>query len=135
MDIWHQCFGHIAVETIKNAVQKGLLDGLDMIGDHKMKGTCKDCIFGKMHNLPYNEEVIHETRVMEHIHVDLWGPSLVTSAGGSRYFMLLMDGALSFRTVEFLREKSAKNTLAILKAYITEGKRQTNQKLLRVRVD
>ena len=76
-----------------------------MIGDHRIKGTCEDCIFGKMYNLLYNEEVIYETRVMEHIHVDLWGPSPVTSAGGSQYFMLLMDGASLFQTVEFLREK------------------------------
>jgi len=42
---------------------------------------------------------------LEYIHIDLWGPSLVVSAGGACYFMLIMDGTSAFWYVEFLREK------------------------------
>jgi len=72
------------------------MDRLDIIGTYSMEGTYEDYIFGKMHNLPYNKKVIYETKVLECIYVDLWGLLLVMSAGGSHYFMLLMNEASLF---------------------------------------
>jgi len=101
-----------------------LVDGLDIIEAHSIEDTCENCIFRKMYNLPYNEEVIHKTKVLKYIHVDLWGLSSVILAGGSHYFMLLMDETSSFQTVEFLTEKIVENILEVLKVFITEGERQ-----------
>jgi len=41
---------------------------------------------------PFNENKAKETEVLECIHTDMWGPARVQSAGGSIYFMVLMDG-------------------------------------------
>ena len=57
------------------------------------------------------------------------------SAGGTRYFMILIDSATSFRHVKFLKEKVAKTMLKVFKKYITETKQLTRQRLLSVRVD
>ncbi|KAJ3552016.1 hypothetical protein NP233_g12967 [Leucocoprinus birnbaumii] len=134
-DVWHRRFGHAGVDSIKNMARKGLVDGLDVVGDLEMEGSCEDCIFGKMHARPYDEEVVPEKELLECLHIDLWGPSPVISAGGSKYFMLIMDGASSFRAVEFLREKTAEATLQVLKDFVTHAERLTGKALLRVRVD
>ena len=50
---------------------------------------------------------------MEHIYIDSWELSLITSASGSWYFILLIDEASFFQTVEFLREVSWEYTRSV----------------------
>jgi len=83
-----------------------------------------------MHNLSYNEETTYKTKVLEHIHVGLWNPLSVKLMGRSHYFILLIDKTSLFQTVEFLAKKMVENMLEVLKVFITEGKRQTGQKLM-----
>ena len=59
LDNWHWHFGHLGVDTLRNLIKKGLVSGLDTIGQLQMMGMCENCIFGKMHARAYNEEVVH----------------------------------------------------------------------------
>jgi len=111
-------------------VRKGLVNGLDIVGTHSIEGIYKYCIFEKIHNLLYNEKITYETKVLKHTHVSLWNLLPVILASRLHYFMLLIDETSLFQTVEFLAEKMVKNMLEILKAFITEDKRQTGQKLM-----
>ena len=95
----------MGIDILRNLIKKGLVSGLDTVSQLQIMGTCKDCIFGKMHVRAYNEEVVHEAEILEYVHIDLWGPSLVVSASGACYFMLIMNGTSAFWYVEFLREK------------------------------
>jgi len=52
-------------------VRKGLVDRLDIIRNYGLKSIYEDCVFGKIYNLPYNDDVVHETKVMENIYIDL----------------------------------------------------------------
>jgi len=58
----------------------------------------------------------------------------VVSAEETLYFMLIMDSTLSFWYVEFLKEKNVEIALEVLKNFMTEIERLTEQKLMRVRV-
>jgi len=49
--------------------------------------------------------------------------------------MLIMDRFSSYRTVVFLRTKSADIMLNILKTYYIEAKQQTSKKLKCIRLD
>jgi len=100
-----------------------------------MMGTCEDCIFGKMHVRAYDKEVVCKAEILERIHIDLWKPSPVVLAGGACYFILIMDGALAFWYVEFLREKTVDATLNMLKKFLAEAERLTGKKVLWVSVD
>ena len=133
--VQHCHFGHIEVDAIRNIVKKRLVDELNIVGAHTVESICENCIFGKIYNLLYNEEIIYKIKVLEYIHVDLWNLSPVISAGGSCYFILLMDRALSFQVVEFLAEKTAENMFKVLKAFIIESERQIGQKLIQVRLN
>ena len=100
-----------------------------------MGGRCKDCIFGKHSTHPFNDNGYQETEILERTHIDIWGPSPTQSAGGVSYFMLLMDGHLSYCTVAFLKTKSADVILNVFEIYHNEAEWQTSKKLKRVRLD
>jgi len=51
------------------------------------------------------------------------------SAGGCIYFIVIMNRFLSYRTVAFLKSKSANTTLSVFKAYQVEAEQQTGKKL------
>jgi len=98
-----------------------LVDRLTTKEELSMNGLCEDCIFGKHATHPFNETSSQETELLERIHIDIWGPSQVQSAGGYTYFILIIDGFSSYKTVAFFKTKSADVTLNILKAYHIEA--------------
>ena len=116
-------------------ISKQLVDGLHTYGDLSMRGQCEDCIYGKHTSWPYNKNVAKETNVLERVHIDIWRPAQTQSAGGSRYFTIMMDGFSSYKTVTFLPAKSADITLKVLKSYQTEAERQTSKRMRQLRLD
>jgi len=114
---------------------KTMTNGLNVARELTMGGRCKDCIFGKHSTHPFNDNGYQETEILERIHVNIWGPSLTQSAGRAHYFMLLIDGYSSYKTVAFLRSKSADITLNVFKTYHNEAKHQTGNKMKQVRFD
>lgn len=114
---------------------KNLVDGMNIDGDMRMLGKYKDCIYGKHATHPFNDNGEREKEVLEHVHMDIWGPTSVHSAGGGLYFMLIIDGHSSFQTVAIISSKSADVTLKVFKAYHIEAKKQTGKKLQRIHLD
>ena len=49
---------------------------------------CMTCQFGKQTALPFNNNVSHALSHFYLIHYDVWGPSPITTQGGSRYFFI-----------------------------------------------
>ena len=49
------------------------------------------CQFGKQTGLPFNNSVSHALSPFDLIHSDVWGPSPITTLGGSRYFVIFVD--------------------------------------------
>ena len=49
--------------------------------------------------------------------------------------MFIMDDALVFQYIEFLRKKTANTTLDILKKFIVKAKKLFRKKVIQVRVD
>jgi len=102
-------------------VSKSLVDGLNISGEMNMKGRCKDCIFGKHTSHTFNDNGYRETKTLERVYIDLWGPAQTQSAGGVLYFMLIMDGYTFYQTIALLKNKLADTTLMVFKAYHTEA--------------
>lgn len=134
-DLWHRRLGHAGGEVIKEMAKSKLVDGMNVVGNMDLNGLCEDCIYGKHSAAPYNDAEPQEENPLDRIHIDMWGPSPVQSAGGAKYFMLIMDGASSYRQVYFLNTKSADVTLRVLKEFHLEAERQTGRKLRRIRMD
>jgi len=73
--------------------------------------------------------------VLEQVYIDIWGPSPTLSAGRCTYFMVIMDGFSWYRTVAFLKSKSADVILNVFKTFQAEAERQTGKKLKSVHLD
>ena len=52
---------------------------------------CVSCQLGKQSALPFNTSESISTDIFDLIHSDVWGPSFVSSIGGSRYFVVFVD--------------------------------------------
>lgn len=134
-DVWHRRLGHVGADIIRRMVAKSQVTGIDIKGLAEIKGICEDCVFGKHSARPYNEHTPTEENVLNRIHIDIWGPASTQSAGGAKYFMLLVDGASSYCQAYFLSSKSADVTLKVFQDYLAKAERQTGKKLKWVRMD
>ena len=52
---------------------------------------CVSCQLGKQPILPFSTNESISTNIFDLIHSDVWGPSSVSSIGGSRYFVVFVD--------------------------------------------
>ena len=52
---------------------------------------CASCQLGKQPALPFNSSESISTDIFDLFHSDVWGPSPVSSIGGSRYFIVFVD--------------------------------------------
>jgi len=131
-DIWHCQLVHTGADKLKEMIMHGLVDGLNICGDLKLDSQCEDYIFGKHTTHTYTDKGNREKEVLERIHIDIWGPAQTQSAGGSLYFMMIVNGFFAYKSAVFLSTKSADTTLRVLKAYQIEAKHQTGYKLKQV---
>ena len=49
------------------------------------------CQFGKQTTVPFNNSLSHALTPFDLIHSNVWGPSHITTQGGSRYFVIFVD--------------------------------------------
>jgi len=128
-EVWHRRLGHASAETITGMINCGLVDGLEVTEPTKLKALCKDCIYGTYTTHLFHDSTATETDPLKRVYINIWGPASILSAGGSKYFMLIVDGTISYRTVYFLPLKSADATLGAFKDFHCQAKRQTGRKL------
>jgi hypothetical protein len=84
--LWHLRLGHISEKGMKVLLSKGKLPELKSTESN----LCEGCILGKHKRLSFT--TVGRTpkpEKLEMVHIDLWGPSLVESLGGSRYYVTL----------------------------------------------
>ena len=69
-------------------LSKGRLPVLKTI-NHNL---CESCIFGKQKNVSFSKSgrKLKEEK-LELVHTDVWGPTPMTSLGGSRYYVTFID--------------------------------------------
>ena len=48
-------------------------------------------MFGKKHKSKFSRDAHITEVVLDHIHIDFWGPSKVEGMGGFRYFVSFID--------------------------------------------
>ena len=86
--LWHRRLGHLSEKGIKMLLLKGKLLELKSI-DFDM---CESYILGKQKNVSFLKTGrIPKVEKLELVHTDLWGPSLVASFGGSRYYITFIN--------------------------------------------
>ena len=86
--LWHHRLGHISKKKMKMLMLKGKLLELKSI----YFDMCESCILVKQKNVSFlKTSRTLKVENLELVHTDLWGPSLVASLGGSRYYITFID--------------------------------------------
>ena len=65
------------------------------------------CEFGKQTASPFNNSVSHAVSSFDLIHSDVWGPSPISTPGGSRYFVIFMDDYSLYNWIYLLKNRYA----------------------------
>ena len=83
----HNRLGHIGANGMKMLVAKGALEGLKSV----YIGLCESCVMGKQKRVSFTKTPRDPKKVQfEMVHTHFWGPSLVSSLGGSRFYVTLL---------------------------------------------
>ena len=84
--LWHSRLGHASISRVKQLVSRGLLGSVS-----NKSFDCMPCQFGKQTALPFNNIISHALSSFDLIRFDVWGPSPISTPGGSHYFVIFVD--------------------------------------------
>ena len=99
----HQVLGHQSIAAIHNMAAKGLIQGLNLIGEVPDKLQCTECVQGKLtrNAQPCTATNVEAKEVGAVIVSDVWGggTKLPLGFGGTRYIVTFTDVYLRFVTI------------------------------------
>ncbi|GKA76722.1 zinc finger, CCHC-type containing protein [Tanacetum coccineum] len=99
--LWHCRLGHISKKRIKNFLQDGLLNSIDI----ESLGKCVSCMYGKMARKPYSHQVERAKDLLRLIHTDVCGLYRIVSRQGASYFVTFTDDFSRYGYVYLLKHK------------------------------
>ncbi|GJQ98246.1 putative ribonuclease H-like domain-containing protein [Tanacetum coccineum] len=116
--LWHRRLGHINFKTINKLVKENLVRGLPL-KRFKNDKTFIACLKGKRHKASCKSKIQNSiTQPLFMLHMDLFGPTFVSSLMNKKYCLVVTDDYSRFTWVFFLASKD--ETSGILKSFITE---------------
>nr|GEW70276.1 hypothetical protein [Tanacetum cinerariifolium] len=131
--LWHRRLGHLNVKTMNKLVRHNLVRGVPTKSfdtDH----TCTACLKGKQHKASYMSKLVNSVNKPLHtLHMDLFGPTSVSSISHKWYCLVVTDDFSRFTWTFFLRTKD--ETSDILKKFITEIENLKDLKVKIIRYD
>jgi len=100
--LWHKRLGHASLSLMNKLVLKDLVVSLPSIKYHDGK-VCDACARGKLVRNSFKlKNYVSTTRPLEMLHMDLCGPMRVTSRGGKRYVLVIVNDYSRFTWTLFL---------------------------------
>ena len=102
---WHRRYGHVGYSRLQKLLDLELVDGFE-INVHSPKPDCISCMEAKLSEGPYGPATVQETKPGQLTHFDLSGKYDTASINSNRYYLLIVDDATRYTSVEFLMNKS-----------------------------
>nr|GEW56145.1 hypothetical protein [Tanacetum cinerariifolium] len=131
--LWHRRLGHINFKNINKLIKDNLVKGLP---SKRLENdqTCVVCLKGKQHKVSFNSKIqnfISQPLFM--LHMDLFGPTSVSSIMHKKYYLVITDDFSRFTWVFFLATKD--ETSRVLKCFITKIENLVDKKVKIIRCD
>ncbi|GKB06864.1 putative ribonuclease H-like domain-containing protein [Tanacetum coccineum] len=131
--LWHRRLGHVNFKTINKLVKENLVRGLPT-KHFENDQTCVACLKGKQHKASCKSKIQNSiTQPLFMLHMDLFGPTFVSSLMNKKYCLVVTDDYSRFTWVFFLASKD--ETSGILKRFITEIENLVDKKVNIIRCD
>ncbi|KAL0424733.1 UNVERIFIED_CONTAM: Retrovirus-related Pol polyprotein from transposon TNT 1-94 [Sesamum radiatum] len=103
--LWHKRLGHISQKGLELLQKEGVL--IDKI--EKLK-FCDECVMGKQHKVQFpasqNPNPVSSSCILDYVHADVWGPSNISTHGGNKYFLSIIDNFSRKVFVFLMKHKS-----------------------------
>ena len=99
--LWNFRLGYASISKVKQLVSRGLLGSVS-----NKSFDCMPCQFGKQTALPFNNCVSHALSSFDLINYDVWGPSPISTSGGSRYFVIFVDAFSRYTWIYLFKNHS-----------------------------
>ncbi|KAJ9548930.1 hypothetical protein OSB04_021473 [Centaurea solstitialis] len=100
--LWHQRLGHMSEKGMKMLVARGKLPDLKKVDSE----FCESCVLGKKKKVSFVKEgQTPKAQKLELVHTDVYGPTPVSSLGGSNYYVTFIDDSTRKVWVYFLKNK------------------------------
>jgi hypothetical protein len=104
--LWHRRLAHVGMNTLNKLLKKELVRGLKDVKFEKDK-PCSACQAGKqVANTHPTKAYMSISRVLELLHMDLFGPTTYKSLGGNLYCLMIVDDYSRYTWTFFLHDKS-----------------------------
>jgi hypothetical protein len=127
LHLWHCHLGHISANDVHHMVQKGMVDGMEIIPQATEGfGVCKACLQGKQ-----NHEPIPKESDLYRIHSDLC--NVGDSQEGYCYFATFINDFSCYTKVMPLNHKD--ETLNAFKKFIAHAENETGKHVKHFRTD
>ncbi|GJU96456.1 putative ribonuclease H-like domain-containing protein [Tanacetum coccineum] len=131
--LWHRRLGHINFKNINKLVKDNLVRGLPT-KHFENDQTCVACLKGKQHRASCKSKVLNPiTKPLFMLHMDLFGPTFVSSLMHKKYCLVVTDDYSRFTWVFFLTTKD--ETSEILMSFIKEIENLVDKKVKIIRSD
>ena len=99
--LWHNRLGHPASNVITQVMRSCNLNFSNFFD------LCSSCQLAKSHRLPFVLSESKAIKPFDLVYFDLWGPFLVLSVIGARYFLFFIDDYSRFTWFYLLKSKDA----------------------------
>ncbi|GJZ91414.1 putative ribonuclease H-like domain-containing protein [Tanacetum coccineum] len=131
--LWHRRLGHINFKNINKLVKENLVRGLPL-KCFENDQTCVACLKGKQHRASCKSKVLNPiTKPLFMLHMDLFGPTIMSSLMHKKYCLVVTDDYSTFTWVFFLATKD--ETSEILKTFIKEIENLVDKKVKIIKYD
>jgi hypothetical protein len=129
----HRRLAHVGMKNVHKLLKGEHILGLTNVHFQKYR-ICSACQAGKQVGAHHPHKNIMTTdRLLELLHLDLFGPIAYISIGGSKYCLVIVDDYSCFTWVLFLQEKS--QTQETLKRFLRRAQNEFGLRIKKIRSD
>nr|GEV34776.1 putative ribonuclease H-like domain-containing protein [Tanacetum cinerariifolium] len=131
--LWHKRLDHLDFKTMNKLVRHNLVNGLPS-KCFENEHTCVACLKGKQHKASCKTKLVNfVSNPLHTLHIDLFGPTSVSSLNHKWYCLVVTDDFSRFTWTYVLKTKD--ETSGILRNFITEIENLKDLKVKIIRCD
>jgi transposase InsO family protein len=131
--LWYHRLAHVGMKNLHKLLKGDHVLGLTDVCFERDR-PCAACQVGKqVGSTHHSKNVMTTSRPLELLHMDLFGPVVYLSIGGSKYGLVIVDDFSRFTWVFFLQDKSG--TQGTLKRFLRRAQNEFELKVKKIRSD